>query len=255
MPHPSCKVADSLLIQAMHDRHHSVTASKSMFCIVLHTGYKSLQVCVINVWDVAGFKETQLPRQGKQSSEGALSLDSSESTEQSIMHVLTLLQSPETTGEAQLQVATAASDVPTLEAASADQPSSSRVALQQSQSVSAQQTDSPIPDRGQQQLGSNALGGTEAAVREGDVQMTNDTTPPVEVAEASGAVATEPAAATLTEGNRAGAAGHMGFDVDMQAMPGTPGFSGLQAGILPKCLQQLGCPVKDPDQQAFFCTM
>ena len=42
----------------------------------------------------AGFRDSQLPRQGKQPPEAALTLDTTDSTAQAVMHALTLLQSP-----------------------------------------------------------------------------------------------------------------------------------------------------------------
>ena len=197
----------------------------------MRTGCKPWQVSVETVWDAAGFKRIQLPRQGKQPPEEALSLDSSETTEQGIVHVLMMLQSPTPTEESQLPVATDASDQSTLLAASAGQTPPSRDALQHLHSASAQSS-SPTTYRSHNQLGGDASSSSEASVRTGDVQMTNDTNPPGEVAEADGAVAPEPDAAVAVgiEGNRARAQGHIGFEADMQATPETPGVSGLQAG-------------------------
>lgn len=112
----------------------------------------------------AGFRETRLPRQGKQPPELALTLDNSETATSNVLHTLTLLQSPHSTHN------------PSPAPPSQGQRQQSVARLQQH---SSQGNTSAEESQGPQPLGS----GQGELLSADDMQVTDDTAMPAVPAE------------------------------------------------------------------------
>ncbi len=178
-----------------------------------------------------GFKETNLPRQGKQPPELVLTLDSSSAATNQVLHALTLLQSPLSRDHAQ-------SVLPSTDPQPASTQQTAHASLQSRSQQSAEDTTSRqgVP-----------------SVTD-DVQVTDDTAAPVGPTEADTAAA--PAAAG--QAAVVGAADmHGGLGVDSASVPDTPTAqdAGASSSLLPA--RQPGAPAASGGQPsltvAFLC--
>lgn len=202
------------------------------------------QMCLLCT--ATGFRESQLPRQGKQPPEAALTLESSEATAQAITHALTLLQSPLAAGQTHSQdKASTASGVQGKQAElvqsqqlkqpldadssnvlSPNQALQSISALQQSQSTSAQSGSNDLATaRSEQQLASDASDGGVVLPTSADVQVTtNVSAPTVQMRDVTG----------VEEAGGSAASEARSADAESQRMPETP-MMNLTAGDYEHC--------------------
>ena len=192
-----------------------------------------LALCLL--WHCTGFKDSQLPRQGKQPPEVALTLESSEATAQAIIYALTLLQSPPVGQTHSQDTASAASGSKEKEA--------KLVQSQQLDPLVANSTDVLSTDqhlasnslhstsaqpgfvnlglaRSDQQPASDASGGRVVSPTSANVQATtNASHPAVQMTDVTSAEVAGSAAASEVRA----------ADAERQRMPETP-IPGLTAG-------------------------
>ena len=202
------------------------------------------QMCLLCT--ATGFRESKLPRQGKQPPEAALTLESSEATDQAMLHALTLLQSPLAAGQTCSQdKALTASEVQSKQAElvqlqqleqplvadnsnalSTNQNLQSNSALQQPPSTSAQPGSNDLAiASSEQQLASDASDGAVVSPTSADVQVaTNVSAPTVQMRDVTG----------VEEAGGSAASEARCADAESQRMPETP-MMNLTAGDYEHC--------------------
>ncbi|DBA95296.1 TPA: hypothetical protein ACH3X3_013188 [Trebouxia sp. C0006] len=160
------KAVDTLLLVLANVLQHP-RDSKFRTLKLENAKIKAMMLAVPEVGQVlkaAGFRETRLPRQGKQPPELALTLDNSETATSNVLHTLTLLQSPHSTHN------------PSPAPPSQGQRQQSVARLQQH---SSQGNTSAEESQGPQPLGS----GQGELLSADDMQVTDDTAMPAVPAE------------------------------------------------------------------------